>query len=91
VLEKDPSNTEVLRLLAETYAEFGTKMLNGVAEKYPDSAPGLEIEGKAFEFEGSYESALDAYLKAAAKDPELPGIQQAIARVQSRQAKPERK
>jgi tetratricopeptide (TPR) repeat protein len=90
LLEKDPGNTEVLRLLAEGYAEFGTKMLNDVAEKYPDSAPGLEIAGKAFEFEGSDEAALDAYLKAAAKDPELPGIQQAITRVQSRRTKPAR-
>jgi tetratricopeptide (TPR) repeat protein len=87
-LEKDPGNTELLRLLAEEYAEFGTKMLNDVAEKYPDSAAGLEIEGKAFEFDGSYDAALDAYLKAAAKDPALPGIQESITRVQSRRTKP---
>ena len=87
VLKKDPGNTEVLRLLAEAYAEFGTKMLNSVGEKYPDSAAGLEVEGKAFEFEGNYQAALDAYVKAATKDPALPGIREAIARVQSHTAK----
>jgi tetratricopeptide (TPR) repeat protein len=87
VLKKDPGNTDVLRLLAESYAEFGTKILNGVGEKYPDSAAGLEVEGKAFEFEGNYQAALNAYLKAATKDPQLPGIREAIAGVQSHTAK----
>lgn len=81
VLQKDSANTEVLRLLAESYADYGTQLLNGVGEKYPDTAAGLEVQGRAFEFEGSYEAALAAYRKAAAKDPERPGIREAIARI----------
>jgi tetratricopeptide (TPR) repeat protein len=86
VLEKDPNNTEVLRLLAESYAGYGTQLLNQVGEKYPDTAAGLEVQGRAFEFEGSYEAALRAYREAAAKDPERPGIREAIARVLRRNA-----
>jgi len=80
-LEKDPNNTEILRLLAESYADYGTQLLNQVGEKYPDTAAGLEVRGRAFEFEGSYEAALQAYREAAAKDPKRPGIREAIARV----------
>lgn len=81
VLQKDPANTEVLRLLAESYADYGTQLLNEIGEKHPDTAAGLEVQGRAFEFEGSYEAALVAYRKAAAKDPGRPGIREAIARV----------
>lgn len=81
VLEKDPNNTEVLRLLAKSYADYGTQLLNQVGEKYPDTPAGLEVQGRAFEFEGSYEAALQAYQEAAAKDPQRPGIREAIARV----------
>jgi hypothetical protein len=58
-------------------------VLSQIAEKYPESAAGLEVEGKAFEFEGSNKAALDAYLKAAAKNPNLPGIRESIERMQS--------
>ena len=85
-LEKDPNNTEVLRLLAESYADYGTQLLNQVGEKYPDTAAGLEVQGRAFEFEGSYEAALRAYQEAAAKDPKRPGIHEAIARILQRGA-----
>ena len=88
LLEKNSNNTEVLRLLAEAYADYGTQILNQVGEKYPDTAAGLEVQGRAFEFEGSYEAALRAYQAAAAKDPQRPGIREAIARV-SRHNAPE--
>jgi hypothetical protein len=68
-------------LLAESYADYGTQLLNQVGDKYPDTAAGLEVQGRAFEFEGSYDAALRAYLAAAAKDPQRPGIREAIARV----------
>jgi tetratricopeptide (TPR) repeat protein len=84
VLEKDPNNADALRLLAESYADRGTQILNQVAEKYPASAAGLEVQGRAFEFEGSYEAALQCYREAAAKDPKRPGIREAIARLTNR-------
>jgi len=84
VLEKDPTNADALRLLAESYADRGTQLLNQVAEKYPDSAAGLEVQGRAFEFDGAYEAALQCYRAAAAKDPKRKGIKDAIARLASR-------
>ncbi len=83
VLEKDPNNQDALRLLAESYASRGTQILNRVAEKYPDSAAGLQVQARAFEFEGSYEAALRCYREAAAKEPKRPDIQEAIARLTS--------
>jgi tetratricopeptide (TPR) repeat protein len=84
VLEKDPNNADALRLLAEAYANRGTQLLNQVAEKYPDSPAGLQVQGRAFEFEGSYEAALRFYRAAAAKDPKRAGIKDSIIRLISR-------
>ena len=90
VLQQDPNNVETLKLLAESYATYGTHLLSAVGEKYPDTAAGLEVQGRAFEFEGSYDAALRAYQQSAAKDPHRPGIQDAIARVrkEARRAEP---
>lgn len=84
VLERDPSNAEVLRILAESYASYGTALLNELGDKYPTTAAGLVAQGKAFEFEGAYRPALDAYQSALALDPRRPGLQEAINRVQAR-------
>ena len=83
VLERDPSNAEVLRMLAESYATFGTSLLNDVGNKFPNSAPGLVVQGKAFEFEGAYGPAKDAY-QAALASPARAGLREAIARVDAR-------
>jgi tetratricopeptide (TPR) repeat protein len=82
VLTKQPANADALKLLAETYAIYGTAIQNEVADRYPASAAALMIEGKAFEFEGAYREALRAFRTAAAKDPNLPGIREAIARTE---------
>ncbi len=84
VLERDPSNAEVLRMLAESYATFGTSLLNDVGNKFPNSAPGLVVQGKAFEFEGAYGPAKDAYQAALALSPARAGLPEAIARVDAR-------
>lgn len=84
VLERDPTNTEVLRMLAESYATFGTSLLNGVGNRYPNSVPGLIVQGKAFEFEGAYGPAKDAYQAALALAPDRPGVREAVARVDTR-------
>lgn len=83
LLKRDPANAEVLRLLAESYASNGTSLLNEVGEKYPDSPAGLVVQGRAFEFEGDYGPALDAYRAALAIAPERPGLRESIERVQA--------
>jgi tetratricopeptide (TPR) repeat protein len=84
VLERDSSNSEVLRLLAESYASFGTSLLNEVGEKYPNSPAGLIVQGKAFEFEGAYGPALDSYRAALTMAPGRPGLRESIDRVEAR-------
>ncbi len=83
VLERDPKNAEVLRILAESYATYGTSLLNEVGERYPNSAAGLVAQGRAFEFEGSYGSALELYRSALGLSPDRPGLQESIARVEA--------
>jgi tetratricopeptide (TPR) repeat protein len=84
VLERDPANAEVLRMLAESYATFGTSLLDEVGNRYPNSAPGLVVQGQAFEFEGAYGPAKEAYQAALALRPDRPGLLEAIARVDAR-------
>lgn len=83
VLRDDPANADVLRLLAESYGDYGTKLLSEVAEESPNSPAGLAVQGKAFEFEGSYAAALSAYRAALAADPGRPGLRESIAHVES--------
>lgn len=84
LLERGPSNAEVLQMLAESYATFGTSLLNEVGNKYPNSAAGLVVQGKAFEFEGAYGPAKEAYQAALALTPNRPGLPEAIARMETR-------
>jgi tetratricopeptide (TPR) repeat protein len=83
LLKRDPSNAEVLRMLAESYANFGTGLLNQVGEKYPNSPAGLTVQGKAFEFEGAYGPALDCYRAALALAPGRAALRESIARVET--------
>ncbi|MDQ2711796.1 MAG: tetratricopeptide repeat protein [Acidobacteriota bacterium] len=83
VLERDPSNAEVLRMLAESYATFGTSLLNEVGERYPNSPAGLIVQAQAFEFEGSYGPALESYHAAQALDPDRPGLPESILRIEA--------
>jgi tetratricopeptide (TPR) repeat protein len=83
LLKRDPSNAEALRILAETYATYGTSLLNEVGEKYPDSPAGLVVQGKAYEFDGDYGPALASYRAAFALAPDRPGLRDSIERVQA--------
>jgi len=81
LLERDPKNREVLRLLAENYAEFNSTLWNHVAERRPDTAAGYEVHARALEFEGSTGAALEAYREALNIDPKRPGIRVNIGRL----------
>jgi tetratricopeptide (TPR) repeat protein len=84
VLERDPGNTEVLQMLAESYAAFGTSLLNNVANRYPNSVAGLIVQGKAFEFEGAYGPAREVYQAALHLAPDRPGLHEAVVRMDQR-------
>ncbi len=90
LLREQPDNVEVLRLLAESYAAFGTTLLNTVAEKYPDTPAGLQVHAQALEFEGANDAALAVYRELQARSPHRPGVAQAIARLQAASAVPPR-
>jgi tetratricopeptide (TPR) repeat protein len=81
-LQRDPKNAEVLRMLAEAYADHGTALLNELGNRYPNSPAGLIVQGKALEFEGAYAAALDTYRSALALDPGRPELNDSISRVQ---------
>lgn len=84
LLQRDPGNTEALRLLAEAYATYGTSLLNEVGTDYPQSPAGLTVAGKAFEFQGNYADALQAYRSALAIDSRRPAVLEAVERIESR-------
>jgi tetratricopeptide (TPR) repeat protein len=87
VLERQPANADALGLLAEGYANYGTALLNEVADRFPDSAAGLMVQGKAYEFDGDYGPALAAYHRVLALAPAYPGLAEAIKRVELLQQK----
>jgi tetratricopeptide (TPR) repeat protein len=81
---EQPGNVEVLRILAENYAAFSATLLNDVAEKYPDAAPGLLVHAQALELEGSDEAALEVYREINAKWPNRPGVREAMERLKAK-------
>ncbi len=80
--KRDPHNPEVLQMLAEAYAAYGTSLLNDVGNRFPDTAAGLIVQAKALEFEGSYAAALAMYRSAQALAPERQETKDAIVRVE---------
>ena len=78
-----PKNLELLRILAENYAVFGTTLVNNVAEKYPDSPAGLQIHAQALEFEGASEAAMEIYLQLQKLQPARPGVAEALERLKA--------
>ena len=85
---EQPKNLELLRILAENYAVFGTSLLNNVAEKYPDTPAGLQIHAEALEFEGAIEAALEAYLQLRKIQPARPGVADALERLKANASEP---
>jgi tetratricopeptide (TPR) repeat protein len=80
---EQPRNLEIMRLLAENYAAFGTALLNQVAEKYSNSPAGMQVHAQALEFEGANEAALKAYRELDRIAPGRPGVREGIERLQA--------
>lgn len=78
---RDPANLEVVRVLVQNYAEYGTALWNDVAERHPDTSAGYEVHGRALELEGANQPALEAYRQALAMRPDGRGLHLAIGRV----------
>ena len=83
VSRQQPANLEVLRILAENYAAFGTALLNSVAEEYPDTPAGLTVHAQALEYEGAVRPALEAYQSIQERWPDRPGVREAIDRLKA--------
>jgi predicted Zn-dependent protease len=82
LLERQPQHAEALRLLAESYASYGTALLERVAEQHPESAAGLTVRAQAREFDGDYVGALRDYRSALALAPGQAGLTHAIRRME---------
>jgi tetratricopeptide (TPR) repeat protein len=74
-------NTEINRLLAQTYSDYGVALLNRVAERHPRSAAAYHVHGLALENEGGLEAALREYETALSLEPRRAGVHQAIGRI----------
>jgi tetratricopeptide (TPR) repeat protein len=74
-------DTELNRLLAQTYSDYGVALLNRVAEERPQSAAAYHVHGLALENEGALESALREYETARSLEPGRAGVHQAIGRI----------
>jgi len=85
---EQPKNLELLRIIAENYAVFGTNLLNKVAEEYPDSPAGLHIHAQALEFEGSKGAALEVYLRLQKLQPDRPGVRETVERLKATASAP---
>ena len=88
LLQEQPDNLEVLRLLAENCDALGAMMLNKVADVYPDTPAGLEVHAQALEFEGSYSAALQVYRELQQLEPDRAGIKEAIERLNTTSSTP---
>lgn len=88
LLQEQPKNLEILRLLAENYAAFGTALLNGVGEKYPDTPAGMQVHAQALEFEGANDAALATYRELDRIAPGRPRVRDAIRRLEAISAAP---
>lgn len=80
LVQRQPANAEALRLLAQHYSNYGTALLNGVAEQFPETAAGYQVHGLALEAEGAYAAAIEAWRTALAIEPRRRGLHESIAR-----------
>lgn len=83
LLQQQPANLEILRLLAENCDALGATLLNHVADAYPNTPAGLEVHAQALEFEGANDAALEVYRDLQRRDPNRPGIKEAIERLKA--------
>ena len=85
-----PQDTELDRLLAQTYSDYSVALLNRVAEKHSQSATAYHVHGLALENEGALEGALREYETALSLEPGRAGVHQSIGRVLWAQGEPDK-
>lgn len=89
LLERNPKHVEALELATRTYADSGSRLWNGVAERSFETAPGYEVHGYALESEGNSKDALEAFRMAKALGPKRAGPGLGIGRLLLREQKAE--
>ena len=77
---RQPENLEVLRILAQSYSDYAVALHNMVAREHPKSAWAFRVHGQALENEGACDAALVEYRRAQSLQPDMKGIEEAIAR-----------
>jgi tetratricopeptide (TPR) repeat protein len=87
LLSRGSARLDALQLAVHTYADLGSSLWNGVAERSFDSAPGWEVHGHALEAEGNVMRALEAYRRARELAPGRTGPATAIGRLLLREGK----
>lgn len=88
LLQQQPNNLEILRLLTENCDALGATLLNKVAELYPNTPAGLEVHAQALEYEGANDAALQVYVELQRRDPNRSGIKDAIERLKATSSAP---
>jgi tetratricopeptide (TPR) repeat protein len=81
LLARRDSRLDALELAVKAYADLGSNLWNGVAERSFESAAGYEVHGHALEAEGNVEGALEAYRHSKTLNPGRIGPGIAIGRL----------
>lgn len=72
---------EVMRILAQTYSDYATQLLNQIVERHSESAAAAHVHAMALESRGLFDNALDEYRKAFRIDPQRNELRPAIGRI----------
>ena len=79
LLEKDPGNAELLYSAYRLYSELGSQVVARLVREAAGSARLHQVAAELLESQGDFVQAVEQYRRAAAKDPDLPGIHRALA------------
>ncbi len=81
LLQEDPRNLDALLALGRTYKRWAQVLLDRMAQISPDSARVHQLQGEQQESKSEYESAIQSYQTALARNAEQSGLRYAIGNV----------